>query len=162
MHAIDVVGGEQWEVVRDLRLRALHHVPDAFASTYEAESLFDESRWRSFIADVHVIVVKVDGEPAAMVTVDSSRHDGDVTAWLGGLWVEPRFRGHGLVRAIVSFIDDQRDTYQWHSLGLGVFTHNPDARNKFLSLGFVDDGEELPSVLRPPLRYQRMIRRPQA
>ena len=43
------VGPEGWEVVRDLRLRALRDAPAAFESTYEGEQGRSEEEWRAWL-----------------------------------------------------------------------------------------------------------------
>ncbi len=38
---------DEWEHIRDIRLRALLDAPDAFGSTFEGEAEDGESEWRS-------------------------------------------------------------------------------------------------------------------
>ena len=44
---IIVLVPEQWQLLKEIRLTALHESPGAFLATYEEESAFDGGRWLS-------------------------------------------------------------------------------------------------------------------
>jgi hypothetical protein len=46
---VHVAREEDWEAIRDVRLRALLDAPDAFGSTYKAERGKAEPEWRSWV-----------------------------------------------------------------------------------------------------------------
>jgi hypothetical protein len=48
---VAVLGPDDWERKRKLRLRALHEPPAAFASTYERERRYTAREWRDWPSD---------------------------------------------------------------------------------------------------------------
>ena len=157
---VSIASADQWEDVRDVRLRALTADPDAFGATLAQESAFGPDDWRAFIDSCYVLVARVNGVIGAMITVDTTRHDGGTDAWLGGLWVDPTYRSQGLFRALIAFIDAHAATHQWRSLALGVFVENVAARAVFRAVGFTEYGDAEESWKRPPLMFQCMVRWP--
>ena len=84
------LGPDDWEVLRDVRLRALAESPDAFGSTVGREREFDEKEWRRRLVRP-VYAVPVDGRPVAMAGAFTD--DGRVQVW--GMWTDPAHRARG-------------------------------------------------------------------
>ena len=62
------LSADDWEIWRDLRLRALADAPYAFGSTLAEWHDADESRWRKRFADVPYNAIALDdGRPVGMV-----------------------------------------------------------------------------------------------
>ena len=156
------LGPEEWEIFRDLRLRALREAPYAFGSRYDDWVDAPESRWRDRLANVPLnLVARRDGEPLGMA---SGVLDGVDEAELISMWVDPAARGSGVAAALVGAVVEWaagagRTTY------LMVRSDNARAISAYARAGFVDlgippdrDPDEPPenkmvaAPLDPPLR----------
>lgn len=98
------IGRDEWELWRDVRLRALAEAPDAFGSTlayWQGEDL--EKRWRSRLNDVPLNVVATAGG-SAIGQVSGSEVDADGRVELTSMWVDPAARGTGVGEALVASV----------------------------------------------------------
>ena len=153
---VELLEANQWQRLRSIRLQALTDSGHAFGGTLEAESLEDETTWRTKFEKLDFLVASVDGVDAAMLSVEVLNGDFGATCWIGGCWSDPRFRGKGLMRAMFAYIDEQEK--DWKIQGLGVFTDNYSAIAAYEKLGFVKMGDDTASTRQPGKFYQRMIR----
>ena len=123
-----------WEVLRDLRLRALADAPYAFTSTVERESGYPAELWQR---RTPWTVVAFEGETPLGI---ASFFIEDAKAQLVGMWVSPEARGTGAADAIVHAIAD-RVAAEGYPLWLCVYVDNPRAKRFYERCGFVADGE---------------------
>ncbi len=138
MNASDIVRltPEDWDVFRDLRLRALADAPGAFGSRLDEWVDAPESAWRSRLENVALnLVARCDGAEVGMA---SGALDGD-DASLISMWVDPKSRGTGTARALIDAVVGwarglDRTTY------LMVRSDNPRAIAAYERAGFVDLG----------------------
>lgn len=98
--SVRVLGEEDWQQYRTVRLQALQDSPEAFLRTYEEESAYDEDYWRSRMRRSHRLVAKVDGVTQGTVSVGSAPHEAHA-ADLFGLWVSPTARNTGAAWRLV-------------------------------------------------------------
>jgi ribosomal protein S18 acetylase RimI-like enzyme len=131
------LGPDEWEVFRDLRLRALREAPYAFGSRYDDWVEVPESRWRDRLAGVPLNLVARRG--GASVGMASGVLDGDNEAELISMWVDPAARGSGVAAALVGAVVEWagaagRSTY------LMVRSENARAIAAYVRAGFVDLG----------------------
>ena len=150
---------DEWPRLRDIRLKALLDSAHAFGGTYEAESLFDEEKWRSEFAKQAFLVASVNGQDAAMMYVENLVGDFGATCWIGGCWSDPNFRGVGLMRVMFDYVDAESKKRGWQVQGLGVWQDNFSAITAYEKLGFSSMGDPQPSSRQPGKFYQRMIRK---
>jgi ribosomal protein S18 acetylase RimI-like enzyme len=158
---IDVqrVRPDEWELLRDLRLRALAQAPDAFATTH-AEALARPDEWwrgwaeRSASEAAQAMFLARDGDEAVGIAgIFGARSRFDVIS----MWTDPAHRGKGvgaaLLRAAVSFAGDA-------PVFLSVTEGNDDARRLYERHGFVATGltEPLRSNTRRVLHELRLDR----
>ena len=97
------LGPDDWEVLRDIRLRALAESPDAFGSTLDRERDFDEKEWRRRLVRP-VYAVMADERPVAMAGAFTD--EGRVQVW--GMWTDPEHRGRGHARALLDALVGER------------------------------------------------------
>jgi ribosomal protein S18 acetylase RimI-like enzyme len=134
---IAIVGPEEWQLFRALRLRALREAPYAFGSRYDDWVEAPESRWRDRLANVPLnLAARRDGE---LVGMASGVYDGEDQVELISMWVDPAARGcrvaAGLVAAVVDWATAAgRTTY------LMVRSDNARAIAAYTRAGFVDLG----------------------
>lgn len=153
MRSIEIrrVGVDEWEPLRDLRLRALADAPQAFLTTLGEAQRWSEEEWReatrrgasgdrwcTFVADD-------DGRLAGMATghFPDERHqalDDPALVSLIQMWVEPAARRTGLgtrlVQAVLGWAAERGSAVT----RLGVNVADPGAIAFYGSAGFRDTG----------------------
>lgn len=100
---------DEWSLLRDLRLAALMDAPDQFGETGLAASQRSAEEWSALTSSntpgttsgTHI--AEVDGAPVGMAFSIQDRTDA-ATGRLGGMWVEPDARGHGIRMALVKAV----------------------------------------------------------
>jgi GNAT superfamily N-acetyltransferase len=99
------VEADDWERLRDVRLRALSDAPHAFASTLERERVFPDEMWQDRAApnsDRTSFVAGDDAHFDALVTCFVE--GGPDTVYLVAMWVAPELRGHGVAVALIDSV----------------------------------------------------------
>jgi ribosomal protein S18 acetylase RimI-like enzyme len=136
------LGPDDWEVFRDVRLRALADSPDAFGSTLRREQGFTESDWRRRASGPLVVVL--DPHPVSI----GGLFDEDGVGHVWGMWTDPAHRRRGHARAVLDALVPAEGPVQLH-----VNITNHGARTAYERYGFVGTG-----VLEPlrPGSDQRM------
>lgn len=154
---VDLLQPNEWERLRNIRLKSLIENPEAFGGRFENESIFVETQWCEGFVKNDYLIASINGEDAAIMYIEVLDGDFGATCWIGGCWSDPKFRGKGLLKAMIHFVDSQNRG--WEVQGLGVFTDNLSAIAAYENLGFVRMGEDTPSARQPGKFYQRMIRK---
>jgi GNAT superfamily N-acetyltransferase len=133
---------EDWQALRDVRLRALEESPAAFATRFdEARQRPDEwwIEWAARSAD--------DGRQAMFLAWEETAPLGiagafieDGRPWLIAMWTDPAARGRGVGRALVEATAAFARAAGARELFLQVLEGNDAAHTLYLSCGFEDDG----------------------
>jgi ribosomal protein S18 acetylase RimI-like enzyme len=154
---VQVLGPDDWQLWRELRLEALTESASAFSSTLAQWTGpgDTEERWRARLSTVAMnVVLWLCGAPAGMVSA-SVRADDAVE--LISMWVAPPARGRGVgdtaVRAVVNWADRRE-------VVLSVKADNKPAIGLYRRHGFVDAGQSPDDVnerLLPPVCDQRHL-----
>ena len=136
------------DLFRTVRLAALEDSPDAFGETLEGAYAADwhaRTTGGATLSDRAVFLAVADDVPIGMVFVRCGASPDP--AFLGGMWVSPEFRRHGIGRALVqhgvAFLRSagQVDVSLWVTRG------HSEALVFYRSLGFRETGAT--STLRP-------------
>jgi len=154
---VEIIHPDDWFRLRAIRLKSLQVNPEAFGGNYEIESAETESEWRKKFEKLDFLIASIDGRDAALMSVEELDGDFGATCWIGGCWSDPAYRGKGLLRAMMNFVDQQDSG--WQVQGLGVWIDNYSAIAAYEKLGFVKMGEDTPSTRQPGKFHQRMIRK---
>lgn len=115
---VRVLGEADWQVYRDLRLEALRESPDAFVSSYDEESRYDDDHWQEQLRGNRLLIAERNGTPVGVMGLGVNAEDDEVGEVLG-LWVDPQARrdrvAAGLVGAAVEQAVDQgrKRLYFW-------------------------------------------------
>ena len=155
---VEELSTDQWRRLRALRLASLSESPDAFGGDPDAEEMWGESEWREKFEQFTYLVGVIDDRDIAVLSVENLDGDFGATCWIGGCWVHPEYRGKGVMRRLINYLDEHGSERGWTVQGLGVFADNDDAIASYEQLGFVRMGELQPSTRRPGRFFQRMIR----
>jgi ribosomal protein S18 acetylase RimI-like enzyme len=150
--------GDDWALVRDVRLRALADSPAAFASTLEQERAFDEAEWRRRVATANWVLA-FDGEQVVGVAAGIVGHEprpGE--RHLVAMWVAPRWRGARVGDALVAAVQEWSDEQGCPRLSLWVAEGNEGARRFYRRLGFRATGRRQPFPSDPRVDEGRMER----
>jgi GNAT superfamily N-acetyltransferase len=156
--AVELLTVEHWARARELRLASLRDSAHAFGGNLETESAHSETEWRAKFASLNYLAASVDGVDSAIMTVENLKGDFAATAWVGGCWSSPEYRGVGLLRAMFKFVDQHAQEMGWQRQGLGVWEDNYSAIAAYEKLGFVAMGEPQLSTRVANKFYIRMIR----
>jgi GNAT superfamily N-acetyltransferase len=139
---VRVLGGDDWTVLRDIRLRALQDSPSAFGSTYDREVGFGETHWRGRLesGDSVSVIAEMDGRPVGMA---GGFPDLPGLLHVVAMWVDPTARGRGIGHALLRAVEGWA---RERSLGLhlDVNTANGTARRAYERYGFRATGETRP------------------
>lgn len=155
---VELLTAEQWARARGLRLASLRDSAHAFGGNLETESSQSESEWRAKFEKLNFLVASVDGVDSAIMTVENLKGDFEATAWVGGCWSSPEYRGVGLLKAMMMFVDEHAQEKGWQRQGLGVWEDNYSAIAAYEKLDFVAMGEPQLSTRVANKFYIRMIR----
>ena len=149
-----LVGPDDWELWRGIRLRALREAPTAFGSTYEETLEQTEADFRDRLSgEAPSVLALVEGQPVAM-------GGGwlDIEGWLHvvSMWVEPSWRGRGVGRQVLGRLVSWATAHGLR-VHLDVTVGNNGARALYEHFGFVGTGEY--EELRPgsSFRLERMV-----
>ncbi len=137
---------------RDMRLEMLQVNPEAFGSTYEAESDKSVEQFATMLTKSFVAGGFVDGQLAGVagfyvLAGPKVSHRGNI--W--GVYVRGAFRGRGVGHAVISEILRHARTLV-QQVHLTVVTENAGARALYERLGFAIYGTE-PRALKVGDRY---------
>jgi GNAT superfamily N-acetyltransferase len=157
------VSREEWERVRDLRLRALADAPDAFGSTLDLERGNGPAEWIGWIEGwegaTNAMFVAERGDRWIGMAVGSRTGEED-HAHLYGMWVDPMWRGAGVGARLVEGVLGWAWSWGARWVGLGVTESNDGATGFYENLGFVDTGERYPLREGSRLTCRTMRREP--
>ena len=128
---VAVLGADDWELKRNLRLRALRESPAAFASTYERERLYTEPDWRGWPRDG--IFFAAGGHSIACGWLPVAEPD---VANLISMWVAPEHRGQRVAAALIDAVVEWARTQDRDHLELEVAAGNEPARKAYERYGF--------------------------
>ncbi len=144
--SVRVIGEEDWQVYRDIRLAALQDAPEAFVATREQEEAFDEQMWRQRVSRSRRLVAERDGSLLGVVSLGQAAEPYAGAAELFGLWVAPEARGTGVAWKLVEAGADQAFRDGRSHLSYWVGTDNGRAVAFASSFGF------RPGATRRPMR----------
>jgi len=93
---------EDWELLRDVRLRALREDPDAFLATHAQEAAFADEQWQGRASQDNGASFVIEGAAGAEGLATGIVDTDPATVSLVGMWVAPTLRGSGAARELVA------------------------------------------------------------
>jgi ribosomal protein S18 acetylase RimI-like enzyme len=154
---------EDWEVVRDIRLRMLREEPDAYASEYQTEARFEPDLWKQRLATAASYLAFDDDQALVGIATGLEPTDGDI--YVVGMYVAPEARGSGCARQLLDAIADLAIRRHAKRLVLEVAESNVRATRSYRSYGFSETGrrrtlERDPSITEIEFAYPLTRMRP--
>lgn len=152
-----VIGADDWEELRALRLRALADSPDSFGANLAEASAQEPAIWRERAAGAGPVVLARAGHRSIAM---GGLHlpEGSRGAFVWGMWVDPRARGQGVAARILERLLEHADQ-EGRPVTLHVTHGNDIARRLYERHGFAATGEEQPLREGSPVRIATMRRR---
>ena len=154
---VSLLSKDEWERLRDIRLRALKENPEAFGQSLEEVVALSRDDWFKYYEKSDYLVASINGTDLGMLFIEVLNGDHGATCWIGGCWTDPAYRGKGVMRALFNYIDKHAVAKNWTRQGLGVWTDNYAAIQAYEFLGFSFAGEKLPGS-RDGKFFQHMVR----
>lgn len=94
MVRVEQIAASEWERARDVRLRALQDVPNAFCATYERERELAPEDWQARLKNPGAATfIASDGEHDVGLVVGAEADHWPDAVGLFALWVAPEHRG---------------------------------------------------------------------
>ena len=152
----------EWELFRELRLRALAESPNAFARRFVDERGQPDAHWIRLTESVTMpggqimLLAEEDGRSCGLVFGLLDREH-PTTGHVGGMWVEPESRRRGAGAALLRAVIDWARLRQLERLELWVTEGNDRAMRLYERSGFSDTGKRDTLAANPTLRVIQMI-----
>jgi ribosomal protein S18 acetylase RimI-like enzyme len=148
MPDINLLTPDEWRTLREVRLSALSESPHTFLSTYEEESEYSESKWRTEFSrgDWYVGMVRA-GSADKPVSIAGIIRESDTPAhqrFLQYVWVAPEFRRQGVAFNMINEVLDRLKVSGVRTVFLGVLDGNGSAMRLYSRLGFVSCNHRQP------------------
>jgi len=137
---IDVLGEDEWERLRALRLASLLDAPEAFGSRHEDVARWVEPAWREQLRRIATFVATEDGRDVGIVR-GIEHADFPDAAYLVSMWVHPGARRKGVGGALIQRVVGWTAGAGRTRLFLDVRTYNDAAQRLYRAQGFVPTGE---------------------
>jgi len=144
--------------LRALRLAALKDTPDAFGAKHEDEVNKPISEWQDRLKNTHWCFVVADGVDVGLLAVDRAEKDRNSDCWLSSWWIKDEFRGSGIPKLMLTWLEQLCRVNNWKKIGLGVWPDNLRAIAAYKKLGFTERQKLLPSRSIPGLMYLAMYK----
>jgi RimJ/RimL family protein N-acetyltransferase len=142
---------------REIRLEALRLDPEAFGSTFEAESVRPPEHFSERVAQCPVFGAFRDGEIVGMAGFLGREGAKDAhKGYLWGMYVQPGARNAGVGRRLAEAVIDYARQHV-EILQLNVVSENEAARQLYASLGFVEYGIERKALKQNGRYYDEVL-----
>lgn len=160
MGTIERLRPDDWQELREIRLRALADAPTAFGMTLGDAEQQAEDTWRGRLDQGDPILAVRDEE--RFVAMGAGWHppedSGRMMVW--GMWTAPEARGLGHAGALLGWLVGHARTRGVTTVELHVTEGNDGARRLYEGQGFVATGEWTPLREGSDLRIELLRLRP--
>lgn len=153
MTAIERLTEDDWERLRDLRLRALRSDGEAFGSSLAREEGFREMHWRMRLRASPWYVAVHDGRDAGLVCVIEEPGAEPSERHVVSLWVAPEVRRRGVARSLLDAAAEGAAAVGATRLTLWRLADQEGAGAAYRACGFAPTGEAVP-LHRDPSRVE--------
>jgi GNAT superfamily N-acetyltransferase len=136
---------EEWRRLRALRYVAMEEAPYAAIETLSRERALADEVWQERARpSAREVWLVAEAANELVATALAVFEEADETAYLGGMWVEPKLRGRGIGRALVNAAFDWAKQRGARRIKLEVSSANESAVRLFEETGFSRTGATRP------------------
>lgn len=139
----------QWQLLKEVRLNALHESPDAFLATFEEENQFDDGRWLSEFDRGSWLVGYENGRPISLLGCTRLEKSASAEFYLEYLWVSPECRQRGIAYRMLQHAVERLRADGVTTAYLWILDGNDAAARLYRRAGFVSTNEWEPLPERP-------------
>ena len=137
------VDEDDWQTVRDVRLRALRESSDAFGSSLAREEGFAESHWRMRLrTSTTWVALDDDGVPRGLVSLVQEPGSPEDDRHVVSLWVAPEVRRRGIGWSLLDAAVRGGAELGARTVSLWVVDDNAEAVDLYVRAGFTRTGEK--------------------
>jgi GNAT superfamily N-acetyltransferase len=143
------IRAEDWQRLRDVRLRALAQDPGAFLQTHAEASVLPDELWVSRATPNGLgssFAIESDGRFDGLVSCFIA--DDPATVFLVAMWVAPELRGTGVAGGLVERVVDWAREHRAERVCLSVEPDNERAARLYEKCGFAETTNP------PPFPYE--------
>ena len=133
--------GDEWALLRSVRLAALADAPYAFSSTHAAEVQLDASAWRARLVEQAWFIALDDDRPVGTAAGGRLREHRPEARTMRSMWVDEARRGTGVTGQLVDAVVAWARSEGAASLTLWAVGRAGRAHTFYLRYGFVATGE---------------------
>lgn len=144
--------------LRNIRLKALADSPEAFGGEYKNESEKPLNYWENHLRISNWCLVEASNQDIGLLEVSQAKDKDNADCWLSSWWLDRSYRGQGISKLMVDWVDQLCQERGWVKQGLGVWPENQQAISAYIRVGFNKAPKELPSSSRPGKMYLPMYR----
>ncbi|HUB39645.1 MAG TPA: GNAT family N-acetyltransferase [Streptosporangiaceae bacterium] len=149
MPDIKLLVPDEWLLLRDIRLAALHDSPHSFLSSYQVEEAFDEPRWRAEF-DRGEWTISMEGEQnSGIVGCTREASTPAYECYLEYIWVAPEWRNKGVAHNMLTVVLDRLRESGVRTAYLWVLDGNDAAVRLYKSVGFISSERSQPLAAKP-------------
>ncbi|GMA38429.1 GNAT family N-acetyltransferase [Mobilicoccus caccae] len=134
--SVRVLSEAEWELYREMRLRALRESPEAFVADIATEEDYDEQLWRDRMNRSDRMICYSGDDPVGIASVRMNEALFENAAELFSLWISPSLRGEGLAAKLVVAASELAEKKGASQLVYWVGTDNARAVAFASSYGF--------------------------
>lgn len=151
---------ERWQDVRDLRLRAIAHDPQAFGSSYEKQSALSDEGWLAQFSQSQgespTRLFAIARTPdRALGMIGAFADPKEPAAWnLTAVYLEPELRGQGVADRLMTSILDQVRAEGARRVHLAVNSEQVGAIRLYERFGFAETGRSHDVVMGDGLPHE--------
>lgn len=154
------VDEDDWQVVREVRLRALRESPEAFGSSLAREEGFAESHWRMRLRTSPTwVAVDDEGVPRGIVSMVQEPGSPESDRHVVSLWVAPEVRRRGVGWSLLDAATRGAAADGAETVSLWVVDDNASAVDLYVRAGFERTGERQALPRDPDQTEERYVRR---
>ncbi|MEV5961843.1 GNAT family N-acetyltransferase [Kribbella sp. NPDC051952] len=136
------LGTDEWQVLRELLLRALKDSPAAYISDYESEAARTETGWRERFVNVQWVVARLGDRTIGLAAARRVEDRAPDERHIESVWVDPRHRRTGVLRAMLRHLMEMEPSVRtWL---VWVLDDNLLGRRVYERLGFRSTLESQP------------------
>lgn len=133
--------GDDWQLVREIRLRSLSSDPAAFGATWEEESAFPDSVWTDRITSFAWFLAVDGSEPIGVIACRAEDEDKPDDRELQAMWVVQSYRRQGVGGQLIEKVMEWAKEDGASTVSLYVGPSNDAAIRSYEHSGFSDSGE---------------------